>query len=279
MPFQDIEETEDTPIPRVPTAPERWARKLFLEDWNLKLLALGISLVLWLAVTGQNKPVTLRLSAVQLSFLRPDKMEISNEPPGTVEVTLSGSKDKLDRIGPRDLLATVDLSDQKAGERIVKLTPDRVKVDLPEEIKIQEFHPAAISIRLEPIVEAAVDVELKFEGKLPEGYEILNVTVNPAKVRLRGPADRLSALRKVMTESVWLDGKKESFSLSGVGINFSDPKIELLDPAVDIRVEIGERKRSDLHLKFASGDGTPFVARLVGPARRRPSGKGLASQS
>src|SRR4029450_12387432 len=102
MPFQDIEETEETPIPRTPTLLERWARKLFLEDWGLKLLALVITVVLWLAGTGQNKPGRLRLSGVQLNFLRPNGLEISNEPPNQVEVILNGSPDKLDRIGPRD---------------------------------------------------------------------------------------------------------------------------------------------------------------------------------
>src|SRR5882762_5088895 len=222
MPFQDIEETEATPIPRPPTSLERWARKLFFEDWGLKLLALAITFVLWLAVTGQNKPVTLRVSGVQLNFLRPEGLEISNEPPSQVEVVLTGSPDKLDRIGPRDLVATVDLSDQKAGERIVRLSLDRVKMDLQEDVKIQEFHPSTVSVRLEPVIEASLEVEVKFEGKLPEGYEIVSVNVKPAIVRLRGPADRISSLRKAATETVWLDGKKESFDLSNVNINIPD---------------------------------------------------------
>jgi YbbR domain-containing protein len=263
MPFQDIEETEATPLPRTPSVPERWARKVFLEDWSLKLLALAIALILWMAVTGQNKPVTMRVSGVQLNFLRPENMELSNEPPTSVDVILTGSKDKLDRIGPRDLMATVDLSDQKAGERIVKLTLDRVKIDLQEDIKIDAFHPASIPVRLEPIVEQPTDVEVKFEGKLPEGYEIVSVSVNPAKVKLRGPVDRVNAHQKAMTETVWLNGKTASFSLSRVGINLADPKIDVLDPAVDIRVEIAEKKkRSDLQLKFANDDGTPFLARV-----------------
>ena len=130
MPFQDIEDTETAAVPRTPTAPERWLRKLFLQDWSLKLLALAITLALWLGVTGQNKPVTLRVAGVQLNFLQPNGMEISNDPPSTVDVILTGSKDKLDRIGPRDLIANVDLSDQRAGERVIKLTLDRVKVEL-----------------------------------------------------------------------------------------------------------------------------------------------------
>lgn len=269
MPFQDIEDTEATPLPRSPTAPERWLRKLFLEDWGMKLLALAITVVLWLAVTGQNQPVTLRVSGVQLTFLRPAGLEISNEPLSTVDVVLTGSKDKLDRIGPRDLVATVDLSDQKAGERVVRLSLDRIKMDLQPDVKIQGFHPATIPIRLEPVVEASLDVEVKFEGKLPEGYEVRSVNVSPAKIRLRGPADRINALRKVMTETVWLDDKKESFDLGNVEINISDPKIEVLNPTVDIHVEVAQQKRADVHLRFATAETTPLLAGIVVSAHRQ----------
>jgi YbbR domain-containing protein len=269
MPFQDVEETEATPIPRSPTLLERWARKLFLEDWSLKLLALAITVVLWLAVTGQNKPVTMRVSDVQLNFLKPDGLEISNEPPSHVEAFLRGSPDKLDLIGPRDLVATVDLTDQKAGERVVRLSLDRVKMDLREDVKIQRFQPTTIPIRLEPIIELPMDVEVRFEGKLPEGYEVVSVSANPAKVRLRGPADRINALHKAMTETVWLDGRKESFNLSHVEINIPDPKIDMLDPMIDIHVEIAERKRGNVHLRFATADRSPYLAGIVAPTHRQ----------
>ena len=265
MPFQDNEDTELAPVPRIPTTPERWLRKLFLEDWGLKLLALAITFVLWLGVTGQNKPVTLRVNGVQLNFLRPEGFELSNDPPGTVDVTFTGSKDKLDRIEPRELIANVDLSDQKAGERIIRLTVNRVKMELQEDVKVQGFHPASLPVRLEPVIEAALPVEVKFEGKLPEGYELGSVTVNPSAIRLRGPADHINGLQKVMTETVWLDGKKESFSLSRVEINIPDAKIDILDPAVDIHVAVVEKRRGDLHLRLAIGDGSPYVARLITP--------------
>jgi len=111
-----------------------------------------------------------------------------------------------------------------------------------------------------------MDVEVKFEGRLPEGYEVTGVSVNPAKIRMRGPADRINALRKVMTETVWLEGKRESFNVSHVQINLADPKIDILDPAVDIHVDVAEKRRGDLNLRFANGNETPYLARLV-PAR------------
>jgi YbbR domain-containing protein len=270
MPFQDNEDIELTPVPRVPTMLERWLRKLFLEDWGLKLLALAITIVLWLGVTGQNKPVTLRVNGVQLNFLRPEGFELSNEPPATVDVVFTGSKDKLDRIEPRELIANVDLSDQKAGERIIKLTVNRVKMELQEDVKIQGFYPASVPVRLEPVIEVSVNVEVKFEGKLPEGYELGNVTVSPSAIRLRGPADHINGLRKAMTEMVWLDGKKEGFD-SHVEINIPDAKVDILDPAVDVHVEVLEKRRGDLHLRMATGDGLPYLARIVTPDRHSDS--------
>lgn len=268
MPFQDIEETEAALLPRSPSPFERWLRKIFLEDWSLKLLALAITVVLWLAVTGQNKPVTLRASGVQLNFLKPEGLEISNEPPTSVEVILSGSPGKLDQIGPRDLVATIDLSDQKPGERVVRLSPDRVKMELREGVKIQGFQPATIPIRLELSIEAQVEVEVKLEGKLPEGYEVVGFNANPARVRVRGPSDRVNALHKAITETVWLDGKRESFNLSGVAINIPDPKIDILDPTVGIHVEIAEKKRGDGHLRFATAD-SPHMAKFITPSHRQ----------
>ena len=265
MPYQDPEEIEAAAAPRVPTAPERWLRKVFLDDWGLKLLALAITLALWLGVTGQNKPVTLRVNGVQANFVRPDGLEISNDVPNTIDVVLTGAKDKLDRIEPRELIANIDLTDQKPGERMIRLSLNRVNMDLQEDVKIQAVHPASLSVRLEPIVEVPVEVQVKFEGKLPEGYELGPVTVSPTKVRLRGPADRVNALKNATTETVSLDGKKESFNIGRVAINIPDSRIDVLDPAVDVHVEIVEKNRGDLHLRFATEDGTPYLASLIHP--------------
>lgn len=254
MPFQDIDDDEPEPLParKPPSAFEKTLRRILVDDWGLKLLALLITLALWLAVTGQNKPVTLRVSGVQLNFLRREGLEISNEIPGTIEVVLTGSPGKLDRLGPRDLMATVDISDQKPGERIVRLTLDRVQMNLPEGVTIQGFHPATLPIKLEPRIETQVEVEVKFEGALPQGYELAGYTTNPARIRLRGPADHLSTLKKAATETVSLDGKRESFSLTNVAINIPDPRIDVIDPAVDVRVEIVEKKR-DARLTYIRG--------------------------
>ncbi|HEX2269510.1 MAG TPA: CdaR family protein [Pyrinomonadaceae bacterium] len=238
MPFQDVDDIE-TPDPgRAPNRGEKLLRKIFLEDWSLKLLSLAIAVVLWLVVTGQNEPVTAHVN-VQLNFIRPQTFEISNDPPRTVDVMLTGSRNKLDDLTALDLVATVDLSDQRAGERVLRLA-DKAQISLPQGVKVDGFQPSAIPIRLEPIIERQVVIEPKLEGKPADGYEVYGVRPSKGSVTVRGPESRVNAIQKVFTESISLSGHKQTFT-ANLNIDVPDIKVDLIDPIVSVEVEIGER--------------------------------------
>ncbi len=49
MPFRDVNQ-----FSRPPGFAERWLHRVFIEDWNLKLLALAITLILWFVVSGHD---------------------------------------------------------------------------------------------------------------------------------------------------------------------------------------------------------------------------------
>lgn len=272
MPFQDIDETT-APEPRpAPNRAEKLLRRIFVEDWSLKLLSLAIAVVLWLLVTGQNEPVTAHLN-VQLNFIRPQSLEISNDPPRTVDVMLTGSRNKLDDLTSLDLVATVDLADQRAGERVLRLT-DKALITLPQGIKIDGFQPSAIAIRLEEVLERQVNVEPKLEGKPEDGFEVYNVYPNKGSIAVRGPASRVNALQKVTTESIWLAGRKESFTAPSVAIDVPDPKVDLLEPVVNVNVEIGERR---VEKSFSGVSVTTAEGGKVQPATTSVTLLGMAS--
>ena len=117
MPFQDEDEVTTSDPRPAPNRVEKMLRRIFIEDWSLKLLSLAIAIVLWLLVTGQNQPVTAHVN-VQLNFIRPPSLEISNDPPRTVDVMLTGSRNKLDDLTSLDLVATVDISDQRVRRQL-----------------------------------------------------------------------------------------------------------------------------------------------------------------
>src|ERR1041385_7274014 len=223
MPFQDEDEVTTPDRRPAPNRVEKLLRRIFIEDWSLKLLSLGIAIVLWLLVTGQNQPVTAHVN-VQLNFIRPQSLEISNDPPRTVDVMLTGSRNKLDDLTSLDLVATVDISEQRAGERILRLA-DKAQIILPQGIKVDAFQPSAIPIRLEEIVDRQVPVEPKLEGKPADGFEVYSAYANKGSVSIRGPASRVNALQKIATESIWLAGQNQSFTAPNVALDVPDPKV------------------------------------------------------
>ena len=239
MPFQDVDEVETPEFERRPSRAAKLARRIFLEDWSLKLLSLAIAIVLWLVVTGQNEPVTAHVN-VQLNFIRPQSLEISNDPPRTVDVMLTGSRNKLDDLTALDLVATVDLSDQQPGERVLRLA-DKAVISLPQAVKVDGYQPSAIPIRLEPIIERQVPIEPKLEGKPADGYQVYGVHPNKGSVLVRGPESRVNALQKVLTETISLNGLKESFTARNMAIDVPDAKIDLLDPVVTVQIDIGPK--------------------------------------
>jgi len=270
MPFQDVDEVAPE-IERRPNRVEKLLRRIFLEDWSLKLLSLAIAIVLWLVVTGQNEPVTAHVN-VQLNFIRPQLLEISNDPPRTVDVMLTGSRNKLDDLTALDLVATVDLSEQRAGERVLRLA-DKAQISLPQGVKVDGFQPSAIPIRLEPILERQITIEPKLEGKPADGYEVYAVRPSKGSVTVRGPESRVNALQRVLTESIWLSDHKETFTASSVAIDVADTKVDLLDPVVNVEIEIGEqrveKRFSGVAVSAADGQNTQATTTgvtVLGPA-------------
>jgi len=243
MPFQDIDEVSEVESPRAPSRVERLLRKIFIEDWNLKLLSLGITLLLWIVVTSQNTPINTH-AIVQLRFNLPDSLGISNEPPRNVDVLLTGSKHKLDELDRTSLIANIDITDQRAGERILRLA-GRAHIDqLPEGVKIDSFQPNTIALHLEPIIRKELRIEARIEGTPADGYEVYNVHLSKATVSASGPASKVDKIPKAPTETVSVAGRKESFIAANIALDIADPKVDLLNPIVSVDVEIGE-KRAD----------------------------------
>ena len=62
---------------------------ILLENWSLKTTAILLPLILWQCVRGEPGPE--RVVAVPLEVQLPRHMEITNERPKTVEVTMRGA--------------------------------------------------------------------------------------------------------------------------------------------------------------------------------------------
>ena len=239
------------------------ARKIFLEDWVMKLIALLITLALWLGVTGLSTPTTKRFT-VPLNFNLSNNADITNEPIQEVDIVLSGDKRKIEQINRAELMATVDLTDVAAGDRVLSLTPETVSVPRPLGIKLDEIQPGRIAVRIESVEEKDVEVKAATTGEPASGYEVYAETINPPKVRVRGPASSVRTLDQVLTEVIDLAGSQQDIVKRQVPVGVSNAKkTAVLNTVVDVSIRIGEKRVERRFALTVSGKRVGFV--LFGP--------------
>jgi hypothetical protein len=236
-------------------------------------VAFAVAFGLWLAVTGQRAPATVRLRNVALHFVLPSEMEIGNEPREQVDVILRGSRRVLNALRAGEVVLTYDASAHRPGERSVRLTPTTVTLDLPpglngEGLTVERIEPASVPLRLERRVERVVEVEPRIEGKPAEGYEVQGVEARPVRVRVRGPEGHVNELQKAQTETISVGGRSENFVAAQTAIDIGDHKVVPIDAVVDVIVRIGEptteRHLDSIPVALAEGaQGEPQPARAA----------------
>jgi YbbR domain-containing protein len=218
-------------------------KKIFLEDWLMKLVALGITLALWLGVTGLSTPTTQRLTSVPLSLRFSNNIEVTNEPIQEVDLVVSGDRRRLAQINKNDLIVSMDISDVMPGDRVINLTSETVDpVSLPTGVKLDEIQPSRIAVRVETVEEKEVPVEAETYGELPEGYELYSESVTPSKVRVRGPSGFVRSLSSVSTERIDLSNRVSDFTVRQIPVSVANPKAAVLETVVDVSFRIGERR-------------------------------------
>lgn len=221
----------------------RLFRKIFLEDWLMKLIALVITLALWFGVTGMREPITIRQNAIALQPRLSNNLEITNSPITEVALVLTGDRRKIDQIKSENLIVSIDLTDLQPGAHTIQIKPETVNVELPTGIRIDEIQPNKIDVTLETVEEREVPVYAETEGSIAEGFEIYGTTViTPPKARMRGPSSFVRSLELVSTEKINLDGRQADFTAREVPLNVVAPKITKLDATVDVAFRIGEKR-------------------------------------
>lgn len=237
----------------------RLLKRVFLDDWLIKAIALFITVTLWLGVTGLRAPTTARLRGIPLNLRVSNDIEVTNSPVQEVDLVIMGDKRKIDLLNQRDLVVSLDLTDVPAGERTVQMTAENVNIELPTGVKLEEIQPGKIAVKLEAVEEREIAVQAVTEGSLPEGLEIYSKTVSPTKVRVRGPESFVKSLDSVATEKISLENRREDFTVRQVALNVVNPKVTVLDTAVDAAFRIGEKrveKNFNIPVKTEAGNKT-----------------------
>lgn len=113
--------------------------------WELKLLALAFSAVLWFFVTNSEKSDLIVSAPVELDGL-PTGLEVVGDKPGNIDVQLHGLRRALARLGPDQVKARLSLAGARAGEVQIRIQPEQVQV--PVGITVLWVTPSSIRLTL-----------------------------------------------------------------------------------------------------------------------------------
>lgn len=125
----------------------RILREWVLNNWGLKLLALGLSFLLWATYTSE--PVVEVGYQVPLELVGiPANLEVSSDMPAQIYVRLRGRSALLRRITAVDLDIHAELSHAHVGENLIVLEGNAVRV--PYGAQVVRLSPSQIRVVLTP---------------------------------------------------------------------------------------------------------------------------------
>ena len=75
------------------------------------------------------------------------------------------------------------------------------------------------------IAEREIAVEPKPEGRPAANFEVKEIVVTPAKIRVHGPVNHLNDIEK-FTLPVSVEGRRESFDISSVSLPIADQNVQ-----------------------------------------------------
>lgn len=239
----------------------RWLRSAVVDNLALKLVALVLSITLFVVV-NTNRDAVISVP-VGISYTMPSDRVLISQPVNQVRLTIKGTWRRIKRFDERELgRIDVDLR----GVRAREYTFSAGQIGLPDGIRLLSIDPPSIPLSFEKLAKKTVPVSVPRIGHPATGYEVASVVAKPTQIAVRGAESEINALASIDTSEIDLTGKRQTFDLS---LPLLPPRpapiIQLLDSnPVEVVVTIAEklstRKIESLAIVIVGADGVEPTA-------------------
>lgn len=165
-------------------------------------------------MSEENPTKTMELRGVPVELNNLSKLEeqdlILVEPKEpTVDITISGKRNTLNKISEKDILVTVDLSGYDEGT--VKIPIEDIKV--PSDVRVVNMSTRELSFKFEKIIRKEMVLELKYSGELPKGYTLGDPEIVPQSLYIEGGRSWIESVKKAVV-NVDLSNRTEDISVN-----------------------------------------------------------------
>lgn len=239
-------------------------KKTLTNNLGLKILALIIAMIVWMAVINISDPVTttkfydVPVTLKNESFLiNQDKTYEILDDSNFVKVTVKAPRSVLSELDKNDFYIVADFSNIK-GDNTVPITI-AIGNDKIEDMSLDHDD---LLLEVEDLVHKSFDVEWLAEGSPMKGYVLGDVESQPNSITVSGPASYVEKINKA-TVTLDITDKFESIQanchvvlLDAEGEKLSNNRLTLSNDTIMVTADFDPTKTVDL--KFST-TGTPAV--------------------
>ncbi|NLX76167.1 MAG: hypothetical protein GXZ01_02150 [Clostridiaceae bacterium] len=176
--------------------------KILEKDSVLKILSVLIGILIWFIVLDHQNPLSERTLSIPLRS-NAQVLDASNirlvslNIPNNVDVIIKGRKQRLDKVTANDFEAFLDFSEINSTDTT------ELRISLPrytgdQDIIVADVNPKIVRIKLERITRKEFPVIVNLVGKLPDGYEVVNIKTNPNTVILQDLESIMNSVERVI---------------------------------------------------------------------------------
>jgi YbbR domain-containing protein len=170
----------------------------FRQNLGLKVISVIIAFCLWAYVMVRENPAVTREFEGRIVIRNtPDGLTVLTCSPQFAKVEVSGLRRLVQGLSPAEMVATVDLSGQDAGEHMAPLTPP----DLPPGVSLQSLSPQAVRVVLDRIVTETCPLAVRLHGEPAAGYALGTPQLNRTDAKVTGAASLLGRLSRVVADT------------------------------------------------------------------------------
>ncbi len=173
----------------------------------LRLISLGLAIVLWSFVGGEdivNKNVMVPVEVINL----PRDLVISNQFKKEIEVSVRGPRSLVLDMGKGDIVRQIDLAQATPGTMVLENSNDVIAV--PRGVKVLGIQPKNVILSLDKMIQKQFVINPVTRGNLAPDYILKNIRMEPSSISITGPQTVLSQYEVLRTNPIDLQGLRTS---------------------------------------------------------------------
>lgn len=179
-------------------------KRLFVDNWKMKLIALIFALILWSFVIAENNPSKTKMfKDIPVAFTAADELKqkglTSNVPLTellkTASVTAEAPANALQFLNENMIQVTVDLS---SIDDVGTYTLPVKSTTTLSQSKTISVEPSTVTITVEEIITKEVPIEVHFTGEKSDVLYYGDPVIEPKTVTVRGARSNVEQVAKAM---------------------------------------------------------------------------------